>query len=182
MSIQVSTIFILHLLTFSLQQQRDSYFALHPSQSHLHLHLTSAVPCRPSAPPSRPRVSRRHVSSLQRLRLQPPGVTPQLSYPDHLLQPTLSFRNRRSTTTGKAKGAVAATATVHRVDSAASLSSSIDAEEPAVKVNKKKVEKKKEAAITVADDTREVLDSNSKEWNGLYEDAKVEMGGLKPGE
>jgi hypothetical protein len=36
--------------------------------------------------------------------------------------------------------------------------------------------------IAVEDDEREVLDANSKEWDGLYKEAKAEMGNLPPGE
>jgi hypothetical protein len=38
----------------------------------------------------------------------------------------------------------------------------------------------KDDVVSVPDDEREVLDGNSKQWNKLYKDARVEMGGVEP--
>ncbi|KAL1410218.1 hypothetical protein Q8F55_004223 [Vanrija albida] len=92
-----------------------------------------------------------------------------------LSQPTLSFQTRRPTT-GAAKAAAKSlnsAPAVRKVGSVSSLSSVDRASTP-------KEEDKPEEVIKVADDVRESLDPNGKEWNKLYDDAKRAMDTAKP--
>ncbi|RSH84606.1 uncharacterized protein EHS24_006130 [Apiotrichum porosum] len=93
-------------------------------------------------------------------------------------QPTLSFQSRRPASAA-AKAAsknksLGKTPALRRTGSASSLSSVDRAKTPPVK------DAAKDDVVSVPDDEREVLDGNSKQWNKLYKDARVEMGGVEP--
>lgn len=73
---------------------------------------------------------------------------------------------------------------MRKTDSEESLSSVDRAASPAkedVKETKARKAKKETVDLTkIKDDERLVLDPNGKEWNGLYKEAKADMGNMAP--
>ncbi|WOO78943.1 DNA polymerase delta subunit 4 [Vanrija pseudolonga] len=103
---------------------------------------------------------------------QSTGLSQASSRPE---SPTLSFQTRRPTT-GGAKAVAKSlnnAPSVRKVGSVSSLSSVERASTP-------KDEEKPQEVIKVADDVREALDPNGKEWNKLYDEAKRAMDTAKP--
>lgn len=101
------------------------------------------------------------------------------------MQPTLSFQTKlRSSGGAKAAAKGGKAPALRKTDSDASLSSVDRAATPAKdEVKEIKVETKKvvEPAKPKKDE-RPVLDPNGKEWNGLFKEARSEMGNMAPSE